>query len=42
MSVSQFVHECNRFQDLSEEGLDGLDGKASVVIFFDELIKGGA
>jgi hypothetical protein len=36
------MHECDRFQDLPKEGLDSLDGKASVVIFFNELIKGGA
>ena len=40
--VSESVHEGYGFEYLSKEWLDDLDGKAAIVIFFDELIKGGS
>ena len=33
------MHEGDRPEYLSEEWLDGLDGKAAIVVVFDELIK---
>lgn len=42
MRVSESVHEGYGFEYLSEEWLEDLDGKAAIVIFFDELIKRGS